>query len=165
MRCRIWFIPLFQGCIFPFCFWKKKKKRAISFTKKFNHMSKKIEQLVSLKSSFILKEYSQFVRPAIISRPKEGYDFLLTIFELCEASKRVVLAARFWSTGAACDHCDRLGGYMSQSNFGEKGRTSDQGCGLHLFVTFSGWINKAGSSPIHESSEEYLDRLKKKKQS
>ena len=128
-------------------------------------MSKKIEQLVSLKSSFILKEYSQFVRPAIISRPKEGYDFLLTIFELCKASKRVVLAARFWSTGAACDHCDRLGGYMSQSNFGENGRTSDQGCGLHLFVTFSEWINKAGSSPIRESSEEFLERLKKKKQS
>ena len=67
-----------------FLFWKKKIWE-ISFTKKFNHMSNKIEQLVllrssitcqkiwaisSLRSSFTLKEYNQLICLAIISHPK-----------------------------------------------------------------------------------------------
>ena len=65
----------------------------------------------------MLKEYSQFVRPATISHPRDEYGLVLAMFVWWEASRSVALASTFW--GAAYDHCDKLGGHTSQSHFGE----------------------------------------------
>ena len=60
------------------------------------------------------------VQPVIISRPKDGYSLVLAMFVWREASTRnvcVAIASIFWV--AAYDHCDKLGGHISQSHFGE----------------------------------------------
>ena len=57
------------------------------------------------------------VQPVIISRPRDGYSLVLAMFVWREASRSVAIASIFWV--AAYDHCDKLGGHISQSHFGE----------------------------------------------
>ena len=82
-------------------------------------MSSNLSQYNGIKEilPFTLKEYSQLVRLAIISHPRDGYGLLLAMFVWWKASRSVALASIFW--GAACDHCGKLGGLISQSHFGE----------------------------------------------